>query len=134
MAKVTPEELERLRLVAERAEARFKQKKQQRRYQERKDETRAKIITGGAFADAIRDETVDPSLLPLVLNRYVTNAKDREFLKLPPLEETSTAEPDDQGASSGNGTNEVADNDRTDQLLSDADLENLADFDIEDRR
>lgn len=133
MPKVTPEELERLRLVAERAEARFKQKKQQRRYQERKDETRAKIITGGAFADAIRDETVDPSLLPLVLNRYVTNAKDREFLKLPPLEETSTAEPDDQGASTENHPLETQEDNQNGDLFGNLDFENLADFDHEDR-
>ena len=133
MPKVTPEELERLRLVAVRAEAKFKQAKQQRHYQERKDETRSKIITGGAFAAAVQTGTVSQNLLAFVLNRYVTNARDRIFLGLEPLEEGSATNPEAQETSTEDSLSETRGDSRKGDLFGDAAPENLADFDDEGR-
>lgn len=82
MARVTAEELERLRVKKEKLENRLKQLRQQQRYQERKDETRRKIITGASVAAAVRDGVVSPKLLAHVLNKYVTKKNERQFMGL----------------------------------------------------
>ncbi len=84
MARITSEALEQLRLKKEKLEARYKQLKQQQQYQERKDETRRKIITGASVAAAVRDGVVSPKLLAHVLDRYVTKDNEREFMGLGP--------------------------------------------------
>lgn len=82
MARITTEALEQLRLKKEKLEARYKHLKQQQQYQERKDETRRKIITGASVAAAVRDGVVSPKLLAYVLNKYVTKRNEREFMGL----------------------------------------------------
>lgn len=82
MARITSEALEQLRLKKEKLEAKYKQLKQQQQYQERKDETRRKIITGASVAAAVRDGVVSPKLLAYVLNKYVTKQNERQFMGL----------------------------------------------------
>lgn len=95
MAKVTAEELERLRVKKEQLEDRLKQLQQQQRRQNRKDETRYKIITGASFAAAVRDGVVSRKLLAYVLNRYVTKKNERRFMGLEPREEALKDEPEE---------------------------------------
>lgn len=84
MARITDEKLEHLRVKKERLEAKLKQLKQQQRYQDRKDETRRKIITGASVGAAVRDGVVSPKLLAHVLDKYVTKDNEREFMGLGP--------------------------------------------------
>ncbi len=84
MARITDEKLEQLRVKKERLEAKLKQLKQQQRYQDRKDETRRKIITGASVGAAVRDGVVSPKLLAHVLDKYVTKDNEREFMGLGP--------------------------------------------------
>lgn len=89
MARVTNEELERLRVKKEQLEAKLKRLQHQQRYQNRKDETRRKIITGASIGAAVRDRVVSPKLLAYVLNRYVTKKNEREFMGLEAREEVA---------------------------------------------
>ncbi len=99
MARVTSEELERLRVKKEQLEAKLKRLQHQQRYQNRKDETRRKIIMGASIGAAVRDGVVSSKLLAYVLNRYVTKKNEREFMGLEPREETSSQVPTDQAVS-----------------------------------
>lgn len=99
MARITSEALEQLRLKKEKLEARYKQLKQQQQYQERKDETRRKIITGASVAAAVRDGVVSPKLLAYVLNKYVTKQNERQFMGLEPREDVASEALADQGRS-----------------------------------
>lgn len=118
MARITSEALEQLRLKKEKLEAKYKQLKQQQLYQERKDETRRKIITGASVAAAVRDGVVSPKLLAHVLNKYVTKKNEREFMGLEPREEV----PSEALADPRDGDDEASTYEVGREFLSDEEL------------
>ena len=96
MAKSIPEKLEEVEVqrakLAQREKRlteKAKRLKHQQQYKTRKEETRRKIITGGALLAAVRDGMVSQALLAHVLNRYVTRKSEREFMG---IEERDEAE------------------------------------------
>lgn len=124
MARVTAEELERLRVKKEKLENRLKQLRQQQRYQERKDETRRKIITGASVAAAVRDGVVSPKLLAYILNRYVTKKNEREFMGL----EVRNEVPSEALADPQNGDDEASTYEVGREFLSDEELAEMGVF------
>ncbi len=100
MARITDEKLEQLRVKKEQLEAKLKQLKQQQRYQDRKDETRRKIITGASVGAAVRDGVVSPKLLAHVLDKYVTKDNEREFMGLGPKRSEVSRELEQEEAAS----------------------------------
>lgn len=100
MARITSKALEQLRVKKEKLEARYKHLKQQQQYQERKDETRRKIITGASVAAAVRDGVISPKLLAYVLNKYLTKQNEREFMGLEVRDEALADPRDDDGEAS----------------------------------
>ena len=125
MARITSEALEQLRIKKEKLEARYKQLKQQQQYQERKDETRRKIITGASVAAAVRDGVVSPKLLAYVLNKYVTKQNEREFMGLEVREEAPNEALADPQSTNAEDDNEVSTYEAGRGYLSDEELADL---------
>ena len=63
-------------------EAKLQREKQALKEQKRKEDTRRKIVIGGAIEAAIRNGDLDQNKLNAVLDRYVTAERDRRLFDL----------------------------------------------------
>lgn len=91
--------LEKLLKQQNQIKERIKKEQASLREQKRKDDTRRKIIYGGVMIAVMRDnpDTELARRLEGLIESYVRNATDREFLDLNPLsagKETATVEPE----------------------------------------
>ena len=89
MRKTPDEKIEELQAAKAKIQARIQAEKSKLRKKDRKEDARRKILVGAvALAHAQHNDEFAEALMEL-LNRYTLRPADREFLKLPPLNDSS---------------------------------------------
>ena len=79
-----PTQLETLNQKRDQLNARIQTIKQRQQAQQRKDDTRRKIILGGLLLEYLADGTVDHALVTWDLDQRLRRERDRALFDLPP--------------------------------------------------
>jgi hypothetical protein len=66
----------------EQLEAQIRDARARKRAEDRKRDTRRKIVIGGAILAAVRDGKIEQIQLDSLLDQYVTSERDRELLRI----------------------------------------------------
>lgn len=82
MAKVSSEKLKKLEEQHDRAKKNLAIFRHQQKAEEKKADSRRKVLIGEAVVAAIQDGKMSEAFLGEILDRYIVKERDREFLGL----------------------------------------------------
>lgn len=86
-----PDRLARLRQEREQINAQIAKLEARRRHQERKDDTRRKVLAGAAVLDEAKRDTAFADALHRLLGRFLSKSQDRALFGLPPVPGSGSA-------------------------------------------